>query len=504
MYPPFGVHTVQKRSSQIKTNFNKAIQVAMIRAMKKHLLSLFFLLCILPFLRSQDIENLEKFETWLESKLTYEKWPGAVVGIVKDQELVWVGAYGFADLENRVPMDTSLYFSIASNTKMLTALGIAKLRRQGHLHFDDPVYEHVPEILNIQTVAGAHPKDITIRHLLTHTSGLPVEPWYFNWEVRPAMDEIISNLDKQTLGIPTSVDFKYSNLGYSLLGRTIETISGRSYQDFMKEEVLRPVGMHDSHFKPAEGIPYARGYQPLFGKVKREPVKLLEYQGWAPGGGLYSNLDDLFRFVAWFIRTYDNRDSTLVDAATLRGMTRVSWVSDSWDYGVGLGFFIYKGEEKMVGHGGHNPGFKTDVTILPESRLGIITLTNGEDMPYLPDDEKSIPAQVIKYIVPHFRDSRPGKKQPYNVNEELYEGIYTGYWGDYKVYEAAGVLTISRITNDRPDLFQLKIAPAGLHTFRVFSEDIGRWRGEMIYFREMKNGQMQTMLMDGTTFYRKE
>lgn len=241
-------------------------------------------------------------------------------------------------------------------------------------------------------------------------------------------NEIIENLEKQTLSLPVSVDFKYSNLGYSLLGKVIENISGRSCEVYMKDEVLNTLEMTNSGFDIEADKVYAKGYQRLRGKIEGEEVKLLDFNGWSPAGGLYTNLSDLTKYVSWLNRTNEGRDTTLLDSETLREIYRVSWVPKSWNNGIGLGFFIYKDPEKVIGHGGHNPGFKTDVTIFPESKIGIITLANGEDIPELPDDIESISVQVIKYILPIFKDV-PVKKATEIINKGLYEGIHSGYWG---------------------------------------------------------------------------
>ena len=450
-----------------------------------------------------NLESSEQiFDIWIKSKLKKDKWPGAIIGIVKDQKLIWSKSYGYANLETKQEIQPETLFAIASNTKMFTAIGIMKLRNQGLLHLDDPVSKYIPEISKIKSFEDATPDKITIRQMLTHTSGLPVEPWHFNWRKRPQLDEIVQNLENQTLSIPVSTDFKYSNLGYSLLGRIIENISGKSYEEFMTNDILSVIGMHHSGFDIEAGKIYATGYQPLRGKTQREQTPLLDYNGWSSAGGLYSNLNDLVKYVSWLIRTHDGNDSTLLNAETLREMHRVSWVPKSWAYGIGLGFFIYKNPEKMIGHGGHNPGFRSDITIFPESKLGIITLANGEEIPELPDDTESIAAQVIKYIVPNFKSPPVGRKEGKSLNLEPYEGIYAGYWGEYQVIKSNSILTMFRISDKNPDSYKLELAPTKAHTFRVTSSDLGRWRGEQVDFNNMIDGKMTELLMDGTTFYR--
>jgi len=445
-------------------------------------------------------ESERLFDIWIESKLINDKWPGAIVGIVKDQKLVWTKSYGYANLDTKEKIQPETMFAIASNTKMFTAIAIMKLRNQGLLNLDDPVYQYVPEFTKLQSYENAQPDKVTIRHILTHTSGLPVEPWYFNWKERPYLNEIVKNLEKQTLSLPVSVDFKYSNLGYSILGKVIENVTGQTYEEYMKDEVLGIIGMTNSGFDIEVRRKYAQGYQRLRGKNKREEVQLLDYNGWSPAGGLYTNLEDLTKYVSWLIRTNDGKDTTLLNSETLREMHRVSWVPKSWSYGIGLGFFIYKHPKKMIGHGGHNPGFKTDITIFPESQIGIITLTNGEDIPELPDDSESIAAHVIKYIVPKFIDPPAKEKVTSTYNRHLYEGVFSGYWGEYKVVEVDGVLTIFRISDKNPDSYKLEFI--NNNTFRVSSDYFSRWRGEHVLFKDKVDGEMTKLLMDGTTFYR--
>lgn len=440
----------------------------------------------------------------MESKLIYDKWPGAIIGIVKDQELVWSKSYGYANLETLERIDSTTLFAIASNTKMFTAIGLIQLRNKGLLDLDDPVYKYVPEILEIKSFEEATPDLISIRHLLTHTSGLPVEPWYFDWSKRPMLNDIIENLHNLTLALPPSTRFKYSNLAYTIIGKIIENVSGMTYEDYITKHVLVPIGMTNSGFDLDSRKKYATGYQRLNKAAERESVQLLDYNGWSPAGGLYSNVEDLAKYVSWLIRVYNGQDSALVNAQTLRDMIRISWVPNSWEFGIGLGFFIYKNQDKMIGHGGHNPGFKTDVTILPEAKIGIITLTNGEDIPELPDQRGSISAKVLKYLIPYFKDNAVNNTTTKLIDFESYIGTYSGYWGEYKVVVMNGELTIFRLSDKNPDTYILKLKHIKEHTFRVISNNLSRWQGELVHFEESVDEKMSKLLMDGTTFYRIE
>ena len=447
-------------------------------------------------------DRIRIFDIWMEHKLSYDKWPGVIVGIVRDQELVWVKSYGYADLKTLEKIDSLTMFAIASNTKMFTAIGLMQLRNKGLLDLDDPVYKYVPEILEIKSFEEATPNLISIRHLLTHTSGLPVEPWYFDWSKRPMLNDIIENLHNLTLALPPSTRFKYSNLAYTIIGKIIENVTGMTYEDYITKHVLAPIGMTNSGFDLDIQKKYATGYRSFRRQSERESVQLLDYNGWSPAGGLYSNLEDLSKYVSWMLRVYSGQDSSLLDVQTLRDMHRVSWVPNSWGYGIGLGFFIYKNSEKMIGHGGQNPGFKTDITILPEAKIGIITLTNGEDIPELPDQSGSISARVLDHLVPFFKDQEVQKPNTKLINLKPYTGTYSGYWGEYKAVVINKELTIFRLSNKNPDTYILKLKHIKEHTFRVISNKIGRWKGEHVQFDKKIDGKMSELLMDGTTFER--
>ena len=144
--------------------------------LKSIILFLFFFFNILSAqtIDSNVSDKIKIFDAWIESKIEYEHWPGVIIGLVYDQSLIWTKAYGFADLDKKNLLNEKTLFPIASNTKMFTAIAIMKLRDEGKLDLDEPVAKYLPWINKIKQ-NNSDINKITIRHLLTHTSGLPTE-----------------------------------------------------------------------------------------------------------------------------------------------------------------------------------------------------------------------------------------------------------------------------------------------------------------------------------------
>lgn len=137
--------------------------------------------------------NIRLLEAWLESQMAYKGWPGVSIGIVYDQKLIWAKGFGYADVEKKTPATPDTIYRIASNSKVFTSIAILKLRDEGKLQLDDPVAKH----LSWFKIKNKYPDApvITIRHLLTHTSGLPKEaPFPYGTDFKfPTREQIIEN-----------------------------------------------------------------------------------------------------------------------------------------------------------------------------------------------------------------------------------------------------------------------------------------------------------------------
>ncbi|MES1161169.1 MAG: serine hydrolase domain-containing protein, partial [Bacteroidota bacterium] len=170
-------------------------------------------------------------------------FPGLAFGIVVDGQLVYSGSVGYTDLSQHQPVNSRSLFRIASMTKSFTALAILKLRDEGRLSLEDPVYRYIPEIQKMPALTADAPA-ITIRHLLSHSAGFPEDNPWGDRQLADSDDDLIQLIEK---GISFSnvpgINYEYSNLGFALLGKIITKVSGKPYQQYITENILTPLGM---------------------------------------------------------------------------------------------------------------------------------------------------------------------------------------------------------------------------------------------------------------------
>jgi len=188
-----------------------------------------------------------KFEGIVNRTLERERVPEAAIGVVRDQELVWSHGFGYADFaSDRVP-DADTLFRCGSITKTFTATAIMQLRDDGKLGIDDSIVSHIPEFGAVKA-RFSRPENVTIRGLLTHTSGLMGEGPNNGWEKLefPPIEDMVAALVQTEIVIEPESQYKYSNLGFALLGEVISRVSGQQYADYIQRNLLEPLGMNAS------------------------------------------------------------------------------------------------------------------------------------------------------------------------------------------------------------------------------------------------------------------
>ncbi len=185
---------------------------------------------------------------WVESRMAYQGLPGISLGIVYDRDLIWSRGFGFADVDTRVATTPRTVYRIASITKLFTSTAILQLRDAGALQLDDPVERHLPWF----RLRGMAPDGvpITIRHLLTHTAGLPREAGFPYWtdDHFPSREEVAARLPEQETAYPAEVKWKYSNLGIALAGEIVAAASGMACEEWIQQHVTGRLGMRDTAF----------------------------------------------------------------------------------------------------------------------------------------------------------------------------------------------------------------------------------------------------------------
>lgn len=314
---------------------------------------------------------------WVDSvfaRFATPRSPGCAVGVTRSGSLVLERDYGTADLASGTPITPDTRFYLASLAKQFTAMSIVLLAQDGKLSLDDDVRRWVPEVPDF----GA---TITLRHLLTHTSGLrdyltllAVAGWASDSTLTE--QQFLQLIRRQSgLNFPPGEQFLYSNTGYALLSIVVKRASGKSLGEFAADRIFGPLGMTHTDFRENHTVSVpdaARGYQ-LAGPAYRVSDPESDVVG---DGGLYSTVEDLSRWIGNFeTGIVGGRDGVelLQRAARLNG-------GDSIPYGFGLTIASYRGL-RTISHSGAYGGFRTAMVRFPDQHLSVITLCNASDAP---------------------------------------------------------------------------------------------------------------------------
>jgi D-alanyl-D-alanine carboxypeptidase len=305
--------------------------------------------------------------------------PGAAAGVVVGDDLVWSTGRGLTRLEGGARPDARTVFAIASVTKTFTATAVVQLRDDGLLELDDPLVRHIPEFAAARNPFGPI-ELVTLRHILQHSSGLQGEIPNRDpreWTLLPTPDVVVA-LDRATVAIPPGTAYKYSNLGYRLLGEVVQRVSGRDFWEYLRQAIFEPLGMRDTTHEVRGGLHgrAAVGHRP--GPVP-EPRIPLEVEGGE--GGLWSTVEDLACWTAQQLRTdeaLERRPGQVLRGPSLLELQQPTFLAEEWTLARSLGWFRWwDGERTLVVHDGHVAGFASSVSFSPEDGIGAIVLTNG-------------------------------------------------------------------------------------------------------------------------------
>ncbi|HSP82134.1 MAG TPA: serine hydrolase domain-containing protein, partial [Gillisia sp.] len=312
----------------------------------------FFLLSLCLFSFTSLAQTSEKdslsdafhlIDIWLEAQVQYDNLPGLSVGIVKDQELLWTKGYGYSNVEDQVAATPKTIYSICSISKLFTSIAIMNLYEEGKIRLDDPVSDHLPDFNIQQKYEESGP--ITIRSILTHSSGLPREADAAYWTGPdfpfPTSEEMKDKLGNQETLYSASTYWQYSNLGMSLLGEVIEKVSGVSYDRYIEDLILKPLQLNNTKTILPEdqwGRQMATGYSSLKRDGSRNVMQLFDARGIKAAAGFSSTVEDLAKFSSWQFRLLKNGKEEILKPATLKEMQRVHWVDPDFNTFWGLGF----------------------------------------------------------------------------------------------------------------------------------------------------------------------
>lgn len=339
---------------------------------KTSLFAILFLLCcqltaqILPDSLIKNINAL--FLKWDTSKS-----PGTVIGIIRNDSLVFTKGYGMANLEYDIPHSPETIFHMASVSKQFTAYAIVLLARQGRLNLDDDIHKYLSWVPDFK-------EKITIRHLLNHTSGIR-DQWQLMAISGTRLDDVIKQehiikvLSKQReLNSKPGEQYNYCNSGYTMLSEIVKSVTGKTLRQFTDSSIFKPLGMNNTHFHDNyEEIDKNRAYSYQRKGQNGFSNSVLSYSN-SGATSLFTNITDLSK---WVMNFYKPVAGDLQDIQQLIQKGKLN-NGKELNYANGIVVDRYKGWIQYS-HGGSDAGYRTFLLVFPDLKTGFIQFSNLGD-----------------------------------------------------------------------------------------------------------------------------
>lgn len=342
----------------------------------------------------------------IATHLSQTNTPSIVVAVSRGSTVVWEEAFGLADREKRIAATPSTMYSLASDTKPLTAAGLMTLVQAGKIALDAPVNDYLGSARVVAHIGDAN--DATVRRIGNHSAGLPEhysffyanEPWR-----RPSADESIR--DYGGLFTPPGEHYEYSNLGYGILDYVIARASREPFADYMREAVFLPLAMqrttmetNDAAFSPYEAVRYGDDGMPI-------PLYETDHDGASAG---WSSADDMLRFGMFNLKMRLPNQAPILTDASIDAMHEptVDEGNGNGD-GYGLGWETrYRSGYRLVEHTGDMPGAAAVLRTVPEQGVVVVVLSNAEDFQFV----NAIANQILGILLPDWHVPPTQADQP--------------------------------------------------------------------------------------------
>ncbi|KJL28641.1 serine hydrolase domain-containing protein [Microbacterium oxydans] len=433
----------------------------------------------------------------VEAQVRQYRATGAQVAVRTEDALIASFAVGTADVSTGEPLRTDHLFRIASHSKTFTGTAIMQLVEAGSIRLDDPIGVHVEEL------AGAAIGAATVRELLEHQSGIQRDGTEADfWQLErpfPDRDGLIAEILAHGTIAARNEYFRYSNVGYSLLGLAIESASGMRYADYCRMHIVEPLGLTrtGAEYDAERADEYAAGHTGLLlGENERLTIEHVDTRAMASATGFYSTAEDLTVYGAahWL-----GSDALLSDDSK-RIMQRTASVvrrygTEIGRYGVGIEVAKIR-DRALVGHSGGYPGHITRTYIDPVGKLVVSVLTNAVDGP-----AEQI-AQAVFAVIDAAQRPLPGaEKRPATDGHApaSFTGRYASLWGLVDVVELGGrlVLAYPGARDVYESMEELEIVDAD--TLRTFLQPSFGASGEPVSFTRNGDGTVASIRVNGMT-----
>jgi CubicO group peptidase (beta-lactamase class C family) len=418
------------------------------------------------------------------SEITKGDSSGVAVLVARDGKVVFQGGFGFADIANKVRITPQTKFRIGSVTKQFTAAAVLRLAEEGKLSLDDSIAKHFPDF--------SHFSGVTVRHLLTHTSGLhsytekPEVLSRLTEPIEPAA--LIALFRNDPPDFAPGAGFHYSNSAYFMLGEMVAKVSGKTFGSYLRETFFEPLGMIETgiyvNSAPPPGM--AIGYSSADDKFKPALDWDMSWTGGA--GALYSTVGDLFR---WTEALFSGRvvNKTSFQAAATPVELPASADGLTMKYGYGLMMYEIK-RLPAIGHAGGLPGWLSDLVHLPKHNCTVVVLANAA----MPQPSELVPQSISHSFVEKLLADEIKALPPVTEDKSVDPKTFAAYAGRYDFMTE--IMTVS-IEGDRL-MAQVTDDPKK----RIFpkAKDEFFWKGsdaEIVFLRDEKGEVIAARYSDG-------
>jgi CubicO group peptidase (beta-lactamase class C family) len=384
-----------------------------------------------------DIEmpSKEKIIEWAFKRVVKQNYPGAAFLVAQEGEILYQNGYGYADIGHEVRITPETKFRIGSISKQFTAAAILKLQEQGKLNVQDKLSKFLPD----------YPRgdEVTLHHLLTHTSGIHSytnkQDFLKTVTVEVTPEELVDSIREDKFDFDPGEKQSYCNSGYFILGYIVEKVSGKSLGDYLKETFFDPLNMKDTgiHHWSLVLDHEATGYSYTGGKVQKAQNWDMSRAGGA--GALYSTVGDLYRWNQALFSGKVLKESSLKAAFTPAKLNNGEIGTGAGSEGYGYGWAI--GESRglnLISHGGGLHGFSSYLMRLPEKDFTVAVLANS--LPTIPELSSSGLAHHIAEI---YLFEQMGQQASFIEDKTVDSNVYDDYVGRYD-FGSSMVLTVTK------------------------------------------------------------
>ncbi|GAA2602643.1 serine hydrolase domain-containing protein [Dactylosporangium fulvum] len=438
---------------------------------------------------------LDQIKQWLGYRAWASNVPGLQAAIWLDGRVQATIAIGYDDTQAQTPLTTSHQFRIASHSKMMTAIAVLQLRETGALDLDDKITRWIPELAEQDGTAG-----VTVRHLLTHRGGilrdgLDADYWQF-MKAFPDAQEFLG-MARRAFGVTDiESEYKYSNIGYGLLGIIVERASGQSYIDYMRENLVERLGLTrtGADVQPGYDGPLALGHgSDNLSRRRSRVAQDVQTKALASATGFYSTAEELVTIAA---SLFSNDSKVLNEESRQLLITSQLPVSDPCSdvvsYGYGVRTLIVD-EKPMYGHGGNYPGHTSQTLWDPETGVAVSVLVNAIE---------GAAIGICKGVIALMRRGIRNLPGDDTTTSELqrFAGRYASIWDVVDMAVLDGRLTMIWPANADPLDGALPLAQAGPTTFKFPRVNGSFGTGESVEFAFDDHDTVESVRVAGTTF----